>query len=66
MSYTYIYRSRGGNDPDNVTIELNQSTNKLQLKDLGITTAKIADQAVDVNKIARPAIIPDHLFTRSV
>ncbi|MEM4317546.1 MAG: hypothetical protein QXQ68_05755, partial [Candidatus Nitrosocaldaceae archaeon] len=24
------------------------------------------DQAVDVNKIARPAIIPDHLFTRSV
>lgn len=66
MSYTYIYRSRGGNDPDNVTIELNQSTNKLQLKDLGITTAKIADQAVDANKIARPAIIPDHLFTRSV
>ncbi|MEM1971185.1 MAG: hypothetical protein QXM92_01825 [Candidatus Anstonellales archaeon] len=65
MSYTYIYRSRG-NDPDNVTIELNQSTNKLQLKDLGITTAKIADQAVDANKIARPAIIPDHLFTLSV
>ncbi|MEM1970949.1 MAG: hypothetical protein QXM92_00600, partial [Candidatus Anstonellales archaeon] len=50
---------------DNTTIEYTPDQG-LRVKDLGITTAKIADQAVDTFKIARPAIIPDHLFTRSV
>jgi hypothetical protein len=50
----------GGAQPDNVTINFNNS-GQLQVKDLGVSTAKLADLAVSTAKLADSSVTPAKL-----
>lgn len=57
--------SSGGSSPDNVTLELDTGGN-MRIKDLGVSTAKIANDAINAAKIATGAIGSDELAANAV